>query len=410
MRDARPADKNNDPAAQCVVADDPLARIASRLLLGPAAAIGTDIAQVHVRRSRHPLHSQVTIDVSPARAAQLDSFTAATAGRPVALTIDGRVVAEAIVDPHADGSIDLMVVGSPTRGEAVWIEESLYASRAELLREASERATLTTTARALLEMKTTTVEEKAGFATSCPETDEQTVFVFGCFDGDHLHILRIDAPDLDGLMAVSLAHEMLHAAYRSLTEVERMRVDAMTARAFAAITDQHFRALIASYDELEPGQRANELHSLLATEIKVLPADLEEWYANWFSDRQQVVSAYEAFDSTVRPLADRARSLEARYAQIESELNGMEGRYSAAMTRADALTSQIDDLRAQGRIAESNALVSAQNGAVNEVNSIVRRHNALVSEINSIANEHNSVADRYREIFDALSAVPSGTP
>ncbi len=86
-------------------------------------------------------------------------------------------------------------------------------------------------------------------------------------------------------MPVTAAHEMLHAAYAELAPGQRRRVDQLLDQAFEASADQRLRDTLAEYADAEPGQRHNELHSILPTEVAELSPPLERYYQRYFEDR-----------------------------------------------------------------------------------------------------------------------------
>ena len=71
---------------------------------------------------------------------------------------------------------------------------------------------------------------------------------------------------------------------------------------------------------------------------------------------------------------------------------------------------QIESLRAQGRIGESNDLVPAQNAAADEVNALVDQGVALEDQYDAVVTEYNAVVSSAHELYDAISAVPPTAP
>jgi hypothetical protein len=98
----------------------------------------------------------------------------------------------------------------------------------------------------------------------------------------------LDDPAKPAQTIVTAAHEMLHLAYRRLSASQKT--------ALAPLLDQAITThALAINDELQSEisleDRRDEAHSLLGTEYKVLPAELETYYAKYFSHRSLVIAA-----------------------------------------------------------------------------------------------------------------------
>jgi flagellar capping protein FliD len=331
-------------------------------------------------------------------------------------TVDGNVVgATTILEQAAApqsyaGSMQFDMVRRPSSDQVRRLKRDVDTSRAETLRAAADQATLTAAGRALLEQHHVSVDDKQRFASSCNVTAEENELVYGCNDHGHIHVLRVDRADVGSLMSVSLAHEMLHAVYASLSRSDRKRVDAMVQAAYEQYGDQHLRDVIAEYEKVEPGSTADELHSLLPTEIGTLPPALERYYAKWFTDRQQIVANYKVLDDKLSALEDQASQIDTQLTGLDAQLKSLDGQIEDAGRRADSLAAQIDSLRAQGRIDESNDLVDPQNAAANEANALVDQYNAMVDQYNALVDHYNQLTANYRELYDSISAVPFAEP
>jgi len=280
------------------------------------------------------------------------------------------------------------------------------------------RTSMTARARLVLYSGAPIIDAGPEFASACVRPEAPDLLALGCYSlsNGRIFVLDVKRQELAGLTDVATAHEMLHAAYAHLTPTERKRVDAMTAAFFDGTTDETLRAEVAQYDKSEPGQRANELHSLIGTEIAQLPPELEAYYAQYFRDRQAVVANYQAVATL---FAEHKRQHDALTAQldglrpriegIKAELPNLKPRVDAASQTALDLTNQIDSLRAQGRFDEANNLIPTQNAAVNEArrlidqyNGLVSGHNQLIGQYNAIVDQANAIAATDRELFGSL--------
>jgi hypothetical protein len=280
-------------------------------------------------------------------------------------------------------------------------------ARSELLVSLLGRATMTRDARQVVASVTATVDEKARFAADCPVKEAADSLVIGCFGQGTLHVLRVDRPDIAPAMVVSAAHEMLHGVYERLTPKARRHIDALLDSFYATLDDPELKAVVATYEKTEPGQRLDELHSLLPTEVEQLNPALERYYRRYFSDRRKIVAAFTSYDRVFTDLEAKHDALKAQLDGLQAQLDASKKELDAAGAQADNLGSQIDSLRAQGRISESNRLVGPQNAAADRANALLQQYNSLVDQYNAVVSQYNAVVQSDRDLYDSVSAIPS---
>lgn len=102
----------------------------------------------------------------------------------------------------------------------------------------------------------------------------------------------LDDPSKPSVTIVTAAHEMLHLVYRRLPQDKKEELAPLLDQAIAQ------NSILGIELELKfdtsPEDRHDEAHSLLGTEYKNLPAELETYYAHYFSERTKVVAAQSA--------------------------------------------------------------------------------------------------------------------
>jgi predicted nucleic acid-binding Zn-ribbon protein len=416
MRAAPDATAGADPAGACVLSGARGApRSRPRQLLGPAGLSGNDVASVNITahgRRRYAL----ALRVVGSREQTLDAFVAAHFHQRAAVTLDGDTVA--IVDLQPDASQFTSTEGrfevAPSRGfsetTAHDLRDAFGEARDEQLVGLLQSATMTRAARAIVASVTASVDDRSQFVSDCRVREVPNSVVLGCFGHETLRVLQVDRPDLAPVMVVSAAHEMLHGAYLQLGRRERHRIDDELERVYSTIDDPELSDLVAEYAEREPGQRDNELHSLLGTQVRNLSPRLERYYRRYFRDREAVVGAFESYHQIFTALEQRHDALRAQLDALDAQLDDLNHRYDDAKARAVDLRGQIESLRAQGRIGESNDLVPAQNAAADEVNALVDQGVALEDQYDAVVTEYNAVVSSAHELYDAISAVPPTAP
>jgi hypothetical protein len=247
------------------------------------------------------------------------------------------------------------------------------------------------------------LDDRATFSQHCVG-DEQTI-VLGCYF-THRSIFIFDVEDerLAGIEEVTAAHEMLHAAYDRLDAAERQRVDGLTSRALGELTDKRIRTVVEAYRVRDPSVVPNELHSILATEVRKLPAELEDYYSQYFADRGRVVDFSEKYEAVFTAQQKKIEDLKVQIDKLEQQLGTdrevIKRRETELTTEADRLSA----LKNSGQINEYNAAVGPYNSKVQSYRLLILSYNQRVGELNSLIEAYNSQAVEQKELFDAINS------
>ena len=117
------------------------------------------------------------------------------------------------------------------------------------------------------------------------------------------------------------------------------------------------------YAEHEPGQRLNELHSILGTEVADLSPALEAHYAQYLGDRAAVVALHEQSSAVFREQQARAQAL---VAEIEALVAGIESDSAAYTSGYATLNADIAEFNARADRGDfaSQAQFDAERNAI----------------------------------------------
>ena len=252
------------------------------------------------------------------------------------------------------------------------------------------------------------LKDKNSFSQSC-NSSERTI-VLGCYiSGNGIYLFSVNDERLNGIMQVTAAHEVLHAAYERLSGGEKERTDQMIQTAYAAVKNQRIHDTIEDYRK-NGANIPNELHSILGTEVRDLPLELEDYYKRYFINRLKIVEYSEkyeqAFTERKQKIADYDHQLENLKQQIEaleSDLEMREQTLQNERKRLDALLSAKNFDTYNAGVAGFNAQVGAYNSLVGRIRGLIDQHNRLVAERNSIAEEEG-------ELIKAIDSRPETLP
>jgi hypothetical protein len=256
--------------------------------------------------------------------------------------------------------------------------------------------TMTNEARDVFYVYHPELNDRAAFSHNCSGFGEKTI-VLGCYAGNTgIYLFDVSDERLHGVEEVTAAHEMLHAAYDRLSDKERARVDALTAKAFKNVTDDRIKDSIESYRERDASVVPNELHSIIATEVRTIPAELETYYRQYFTNRLSVVAYSEKYESVLTTRRNRAASLELQISGLKTEIELLEKRLSA----------ERDQLRADRAGVKTQEEAVAYNSRVADYNQEINNLNGMITEYNNLVAEYKKVALETEDLYKALDSRP----
>lgn len=249
------------------------------------------------------------------------------------------------------------------------------------------------------------------FTSHCPSGSEKTV-VLGCYIGNDngIYIYRVTDSRLQGVEQVTAAHEMLHAAYRRLSDGERSKVDAMLQDYYQHdLTDQRIKDVIAAYRKSEPNDVVNEMHSVFGTEIANLPPALETYYKQYFADRSKVTAYAAAYEDEFTSRQNQLKAYDTQLSQLKSQIEDGEQSLKSQGTDLNAQNEQLAQDQESQNYAAYNALVPSYNAAVSRYHTQANAVRALINQYNDIVSKRNAIALEEEQLMQALSAssVPS---
>jgi len=244
------------------------------------------------------------------------------------------------------------------------------------------------------------VASQSDFNKKCPRQETGSP-ILGCYTTeDRIYIYDLTNQELDGMEEVTAAHEMLHAVwYRSSSE-ERAKLTTELKAAYEKLDNKELKDRMDYYERTEPGEFANELHSILGTEIASLGEPLESYYAQFFN-RESILKLHNQYSAVYTKLYTRADEL---YSSMESLSTAIKTRSTDYEAAAAKLSAEISSFNTR---ANSGAF-STQGQFNAERNALVRRTNALDAEregINADIATYNVYYKEYEDISKQIEVL-----
>ena len=177
-----------------------------------------------------------------------------------------------------------------------------------------------------------TVDGSLHFKEQCAEVDHsEQGHVLGCYTERRIHLYDVTDERVSGVVEVTAAHELLHAGYSRLGEGDRTELGEKLRKEYERLSaaDPALKERMSVYTHLSEASFANELHSVLGTEVRILPEWLEEHYARWFTNRAALVDRFDAYHTVFTDLQNEAAALSDQMTSLREDIEARKVAYDA---------------------------------------------------------------------------------
>lgn len=277
-----------------------------------------------------------------------------------------------------------------------------------------ERASMNDTGTFLFYASQPRIEDRETFNQYCRKHAEQTA-VLGCYASRMIYLYNITDPRLDGIVEVTAAHEMLHAAYDRLSASEKQRVNGLINAATQSLNNPTIEKKLALYDQSEPGERLNELHSMLGSEVKELPEELEKYYSQYFTNRLALVSLSEQYEKVFAELEAQQKQLVAELNELAAQINTDNESYKVQFAQLQEDVSSFNSRAESGGFSSQSQFNSERARLVAQQRELSGLRASIVAAIETYdtkkaeLDELNGTAAGLQDSIDSTSIpeVPS---
>lgn len=276
-----------------------------------------------------------------------------------------------------------------------------YTAPAEVV-ELANQTTMTPKGRQIFYVNHPQIAQSNQFNSSCsPENS----IVIGCYiPGKGIFIFDITDPRLAGVKEVTAGHEMLHAGYERLSQSERKRIDLLTQEALSSLDNPRIKDNIEKYRQQDASTVPNELHSILATEVEKLSPELEEYYKQYFNNRQVIVAYSNRYESEFTKRQQQIANYDNQLATMKSEIDADKNELRVQLASLTSEKQTLDSLLSQNRIAEYNSSAPGFNANVNSYNALVKKVDDGINAFNSLVEKRNSIAVEIQDLVKSMDS------
>lgn len=244
---------------------------------------------------------------------------------------------------------------------------------------------------------------------------EYTTSILGCYSNFRIYIYNVTDVKLDGIREVTAAHEMLHAVFQRMSDAEKTELGVLLEAEYKKLeNDKDFVGLIDFYARTEPGERINELHSVIGTSVASIDPALEAHYSQYFSSRQLVVQLYVKYNGVFKDLNDRAKILIDQLNVLSTDIPTRSSQYNSDVQTLNSdiklFNNRVESgyFKTQWQFDNERAILESRAAGINLVrdgiNTDISNYNSLLIEYNSIASESKKLSN---SIDSTLMEAPS---
>lgn len=183
----------------------------------------------------------------------------------------------------------------------------------------------------------------AAFRTNCAGIDHtEPGYVVGCYTSSHrMHLFAVQDERIKKIMHITAAHELLHAAWSQLPHSEQKQLATQLQNLYEQLSTEnnYLKKRMQLYADLPAASFANELHSVLGTEVAKLPDWLEKHYSKWFANRAHIAKLFAEYHSVFTDLQKEAEHIEAQMRTLRDQISQARTAYESKLadynTRVD---------------------------------------------------------------------------
>lgn len=256
----------------------------------------------------------------------------------------------------------------------------------------------------------------AKFNEVCKRQEENSA-ILGCFSNGKIFVYNIADERLNGVEEVTAAHEMLHAVYTRLSASEKEQVNQLIDTEYQKLLkseDAELKERMEYYARTEPGERDNELHSIIGTEVGAVSNELENYYKKYFTNRQAIVALHDSYSSKFDELEQSSSTLRSQLEQLSSDINSLTSQYNSDISALNNDIERFNSTAQSGGFSSQSAFQGARTALQGRVDTLQQTRATIDTKVadyetkrqayNQTVDESNSLS---RSLDSSLAPAPS---
>lgn len=167
------------------------------------------------------------------------------------------------------------------------------------------------------------------------------------------------------------------------------------------------------YARTEPGERDNELHSIIGTEVQNISEELEAYYARYFSDRQVVIGLHDSYDSRFAELREDSEALKLELEKLSTQIKSMSDQYNSDISAVNNDIELFNSRADSGGFSGQGAFQAARADLVARIDLLKQTRgeiDAKITEYETKRQAYNATVDESNSLTRSLDSSLSPAP
>lgn len=259
----------------------------------------------------------------------------------------------------------------------------------------AKRSSMTSLAQKIFYQAEPELMEKIAFTESCNKHEGSAAL--GCYTGKKIYLFNIKEPQLEYMISLTAAHEMLHAAYHVLNKKDRERLDKLLLEVENQIKDLDIRDKIEEYRKRDAAILPSEVHSIIGTEIEKLPPELEQHYSKYFLDRKALVALSQKYYKGLQARKEALKNTDTKLDTLKKNIELQGKILRTKQNHLAVLKRELEEGATKERVETFNKLAE-------QFNAELKAYQDMISKYNHLAKIRNSKAQQNKELYQALDS------
>lgn len=256
------------------------------------------------------------------------------------------------------------------------------------------------------------IEATQVFNSECERKEEKSA-ILGCYSNRQIYIFDVQDSRLEGVEEVTAAHEMLHAVWDRLSEGERKKLEPLLESAYAKVEDAKLVDRMEYYSRAQPGERSNELHSIVGTENIDLGKELEAHYSKYFDNRAMLVKLYNDYRNIFDEIETKSNDLAAKLKLVSGDIEKLSQEYNIDVKVLNSDIETFNQRAAAGGFASNQAFQAERSDLIARTEKLSSNRdlvNLKIAEYEKLRKELQSINAESKVLNDSLDSTLAPAP
>jgi hypothetical protein len=257
------------------------------------------------------------------------------------------------------------------------------------------------------------IEGNKTFNDKCGRQEQDTA-ILGCYSNGRIYIFDVTDKRLDGIKEVTASHEMLHAVYQRLSPAEKASVDKLVEDEYKKLSaDPAFSKRMEFYARTEPGERDNELHSIIGTEVSDISTELEAHYAKYFTDRTAILKLFNSYNGVFLSFDAQAKALQEKLDNLGDKIKADSDTYNIDVKTLNIDIEDFNQRARSGSFSSQAAFNSERSVLDRRVKEVMSLRTTIDSEIDTYETlrvQYNDTVTQTHDLYKSIDSNLLPTP